>query len=101
MGGGLISSSGELILTLTGVGSESGDFEGSAPAFFGIGFVDIVLNRVLVLTPFAGYRYAKIKDVTINGIPIYAFDGSPYEVDYSGLAAGLKLKLCFPGSAGG
>ncbi|MFH1278547.1 MAG: hypothetical protein ABIK65_09230 [Candidatus Eisenbacteria bacterium] len=96
-GGGLVVSSGEVGLTVTGVGSVSGDTEGSGPLLQGYGFIDLPLSPRVSIIPSAGYRYAKVSSLEIDGLPVYNADGSDYSVDYSGVFLSASIRFLLGG----
>jgi hypothetical protein len=93
MGAGAVSSAGEISLAVTGVGAASGNVEGTGPLFQGYVFAELPIGTRAFLVPLAGYRYAKISSVELDGAPIQNPDGSDYSVDYSGFVAELGLRL--------
>lgn len=96
-GGGLVASSGEVELSVTGAGSIRRDTEGSGPFLQGYGFVEIPAGPRASIVPSAGYRYAKVSALEIDGTSIYNADGSDYSVDYSGFFASLAVRFLLGG----
>jgi hypothetical protein len=92
--GGYLKSAGEVSATAYGVGSGSADVEGSTLTGEVYGGAEIPIGGSnFALTPQLGLRMANVSDVEADGQPIYALDGSPYSVDYSGVTMRLALRL--------
>lgn len=92
---GRISTDGSVSVSITGSGSATGEFDGSGittEASFGGLFWPA---PQFGLQASLGYRHAVVKDLTVAGNPVFTADGSPYELDYSGLMlrAGLTVVL--------
>ena len=92
---GKVSSSASVSITETGVGSVSADLEGSGPLFEGYFGGDWWASPQFAITGSAGFRYAKIGDLQIDGETIYTADGDKYAVDYTGVFARAGIKFAF------
>lgn len=92
---GRVMSASSVSLSITDVGSESVDLEGSGMAFEGAAGVSIWTTPQFAITAMAGYRKATVNDVEVDGVPIYNTSGGSYSIDYSGafVRAGLTVAL--------
>lgn len=90
---GSVISAGSISLTVTGVGSSSGDLEGSGLALEGGGGVSIQATPMIAFTGMAGYRHASVDQVELDGIRIYDTSGGEYTIDYSGLFLRLGMTV--------
>jgi hypothetical protein len=95
---GLVSAAGDVRLSISQVGSLSGDVSGSGPLFGGA-LVGELWSRSgrAALTFSAGYRYAKIGTVKVADIKILNEDGSDYALDYSGITLRVGARLALGG----
>lgn len=75
---GVISTTGDINLAIPGEGTDTGAFEGSAPAGAGYLIVDFPGTRTVSFQGHFGYRVATITDVTLAGTPANA------DLDYTG-----------------
>jgi len=94
-GGGRVFAAGESIVSLTGYGSASADFEGSGSLFQGYVFFESPVSSHVSFIPLAGFRYAKIPEAKMAGEFLYNQDGSKLSIDYSGLfvAASFRIRM--------
>lgn len=92
---GSVSSAGTISIAITGVGSVTGDVEGSGLAFEGAGGVSLWATPQFAVTGAAGYRFAKVGNVTVDGTRVYAPNGSDYSLDYSGLFVRTGITVAF------
>ena len=92
-GAGIVSSAGDVEVSLTGLGAASGDVEGSGPLLQVFGLVDFAPRSRASVVVLGGYRYAKASSVKLDGVPIENQDGSDFDVDYSGLIVGAELRI--------
>jgi len=91
---GLVKTAGEVTLGgAPGTGSLSAHLSGSGPAVEGFASGDWRVSPRFAITPHIGFRYAKISETKVEGQVIHNPDGSNYNLDYSGLATGVRLKL--------
>jgi hypothetical protein len=92
---GRVTSAGEVRLTVAGVGSQVGKLEGSGLAFEAGGGGEIWAGPQVAIVGGVGYRHASVRDVKLDGSPVYNASGDGYSIDYSGvfLRAGLLFAL--------
>jgi hypothetical protein len=95
-GVGMVSSAGDLVLAVAGLGDLVGEVSGSAPMYEGYAMADLWFTPLMALSPSIGYRHAKISEIQVNGTTLYNLDGSQFSVDYSGYFARLTLKIGLP-----
>jgi hypothetical protein len=93
VGAGIVSLAGEASISLSGVGAVTGDLGGSGPLFQGYLFAEIPIGPRVTMVPLAGYRYAKVASVEIEGQPLYNPDGSDYSADYSGIVVAVGFRF--------
>jgi hypothetical protein len=81
--------------TETGVGSATGDITGSGPLVEGYLGGDWWASPQFAITGSAGYRYAKISEIKVDGNIVYLTTGEKEAMDYSGVfvRAGVRLAL--------
>jgi hypothetical protein len=92
-GAGIVSTAGELNLTITGLGSASGEIEGSGPLFQAYALVDFTPRSRVSALALAGYRHARASSVKLDDEPL--FGESDYDVDYSGLIVSASFRIRF------
>lgn len=92
-GAGLVSSAGSITVSATGAGSISSEIKGSGPLFEGFLGWNGVLSPIFGVTASAGYRYARIPEIKMNGQTVYLTDGQKESVDYSGIYFRAALRL--------
>lgn len=91
---GRVMSDGTGTVTVTGIGSETVDFEGSGLAAEGAGGFAYWTSPKIALTGTLGYRLAKVEDVEADGEPLYSPQGDGrYSIDYSGVFLRLGLTI--------
>ena len=90
---GLVQVDGSLTLERSGYGTEGGDAEGRDLLVAGYGVLDRRLGSTTSLFCQAGYRYAEIKKLDIDGRKAYTSRGDRYHLDYNGLFARVGLRL--------
>jgi hypothetical protein len=90
---GRVSSSASATLSVVGDPPEKDDFEGSAVAFEGGGGMSYWFSPQFAFTGSAGYRRAKIEDITVDGDPAYNASGDNYSIDYSGVFMRLGVTV--------
>lgn len=90
---GRVMAAGSATVSVTGVGSESGDLSGSGLALEGGGGVLLWVAPQLALTGAAGFRHAVVGSTEFDGRPIYNASGGDYQLDYSGLFARVGLQV--------
>lgn len=93
---GTISSGGEVEFQQDGYQTRRGDVEGSGLLLEGAFAADYWVSPRVAITGSVGYRLAKVSEPEIAGSPIYDDGGNRLEVDYSGLALRIGLKVDFP-----
>lgn len=91
-GVGLVKEAGSIDLVVTGVGAVAADLDGSGPLLDASVGGDWWMASQFALVGSAGFRYAKVREIRIEGQTIYNADGSKYSVDYSGVVVRLGLK---------
>lgn len=84
---GLLATTGELDLAIPGQGTESGGFDGTAPAGAAYLVIEGLGTRTVSFQGHVGYRYAKITDLELAGGP--AAD----DLDYSGFFIRAAFRL--------
>jgi hypothetical protein len=93
--GGMVTASGSVELSATGVGTDKSDVSGSGPmGEFYVGGDFKAASSVSVIGSL-GYRYAKIGEFKVAGETATKEDGSKATMDYSGMSARLGLKFKF------
>jgi hypothetical protein len=92
---GLITSGGNVALTVSGFPAASEDFSGTGPDLEAFAQGEFHQGQRIAIVPRIGFRYAKISETKLAGQVLYNADGSKYALDYTGLATGITLKLYF------
>lgn len=92
-GAGLIAAAGNLVESQPGVGTYKYKLTGTSPMFEGHAGGCFWVNSRLGMVVTAGYRYAKVKQLKIDGSPAIDSNGAPLGVDYSGPYARMGFKL--------
>jgi hypothetical protein len=90
---GLVKEAGSLELVVTGAGAASADLSGSGPLLETFVGGDWWAAPQFALVGSAGYRYAKVREIRVQGMTAYNADGSKYTVDYSGIVMRLGFKV--------
>lgn len=90
---GIVSSAGEINLSITGEGAVSGDISGSGPVAEARLVGDYIASPALVISTNVGYRFAKISEIKVEDQTVFNPDGSKEAVDYSGITARVLLKI--------
>jgi len=93
---GMVSSAGDVVLSLAGLNDVVGSVSGSGPMFEGYAVADLWFSPIMALSPAVGYRHAKISEVKLDGTTVQNPDGSDYSLDYSGYFMRLSLKISLP-----
>jgi hypothetical protein len=89
---GVVQEAGTIGVTVTDVGSYRGNIHGTG------GLLELFVGGdwwtapQFALTGSAGYRYAKIGELTLGGETIYLPNGEKESVDYSGVVVRLGIK---------
>jgi hypothetical protein len=92
---GRVSAAGNVNVSVTGVGSQTGKIEGAGLDFeLGLGG-QAWLSPQFGLVGSLGYRHAVAGDVSVAGTPVHNPDGSAYTIDYSGLLVRAGISLGF------
>lgn len=89
---GRVTEAGSVEFVIPGLGAASSEPKGSGAIFEAFAAGDWWAAPQIALFGSAGYRYAKIGLVKVNGQTVFNEDGSRYEIDYSGVVVRLGLK---------
>lgn len=93
-GGGYYWSDGSFGADTSGVGITVA-MTGSGPGFHGMGVLDYTISPNVHFEGSAGLRFAKTKDLEIEGQPAKTEDGSEATLDWSGLMTRAALVFYF------
>lgn len=90
---GIIQESGKLIETAPGYEPVEYKIGGSDPSYEGYVGGNWWVTERFAVTATAGYRFALVKEVNIEGFPLLMSNGEPMTLDFSGPSARLGIKL--------
>lgn len=89
---GRVMEAGSVDVTITGAGAVSAHLDGSGPLLEAFVGGDWWSEPQFALFGSAGYRYAKVGEVKLEGQTVINPDGSKYSMDYSGVVIRLGFK---------
>jgi hypothetical protein len=90
---GIVQESGKWIESATGMAPVEYKIHGSDPSFEGHVGGNWWATPQFAVTATVGYRYARVKEVMIEGVPFIMSNGEPMSLDFSGPSARLGIKL--------
>jgi hypothetical protein len=90
---GIIQENGKLIESLSGFAPAEYKIGGSDPSYEGYVGGNWWITEQVSVTATAGYRYARVKEVNIEGFPLLMSNGEVMSLDFSGPSARLGIKL--------
>ena len=92
-GVGVIQENGKLIESTPGSAPLQFKIGGNDPAYEGYIGGNVWFTPQFGLTATAGYRYARVKQVNVEGMPFIMSNGEVMSLDFSGPSARLGIKL--------
>lgn len=90
---GIIQESGKLIDSAPGYAPVEYKIHGSNPMFEGHVGGNWWVTPQFAVTATGGYRYARVKEVKLEGMPFIMSNGETMSLDFSGPSARLGIKL--------
>jgi len=90
---GILQESGKQIESTTGMAPVEYKIHGSDPLFEGHVGGNWWATSQFAVTATVGYRYARVKEVMVEGVPFIMPNGELMSLDYSGPSARLGIKL--------
>lgn len=93
LGVGIIQESGKLIESASGSAPLEFKIGGSDPSYEGYIGGNWWITPQIGVTATAGYRYARVKEVNVEGVPLIMSNGEVMSLDFSGPSARLGIKL--------
>lgn len=92
-GVGIIQENGKLIESAPGTAPVEYKLGGSDPSYEGYIGGNWWLTPQVGVTATAGYRYARVKEVTHDGYPLIMSNGEVMSLDFSGPSARVGIKI--------
>lgn len=93
VGVGIIQENGKVIESASGSAPLEYKLGGSDPSYEGYIGGNLWFTPQFGVTATAGYRYARVKEVTIDGYPFIMSNGEAMSLDFSGPSARIGIKL--------
>lgn len=94
LGVGQVKEAGSIELAVAGVDTVTSELDGSGPLLEAIVKGECWAEaRKVALVVSAGYRYAKVRELKVDGVILVNADGTKYTVDYSGMVVRLGFKV--------
>jgi hypothetical protein len=90
---GILKPAGQVKITITDEGSESGSFEGSGAALAGAFGLHVWATPKFAIGGSLGYRRAEIGDLKVAGRTVRDMRGGEYTLNYSGVFARVEMQL--------
>ena len=92
-GVGIIQENGKFIVSQPGFAPAEYKLAGSDPMFEGYAGGNLWMTERVALTTTVGYRYAKVKEVKIEGNVLIMSNGEAMSLDFSGPSVRVGIKL--------
>jgi hypothetical protein len=93
IGVGMIMESGKLIESASGSAPVEYKIGGSDPSYEGYVGGNVWITPQIAVTATAGYRYARVKEIHVEGVPFIMSNGEVMSLDFTGPSARLGIKL--------
>ncbi len=91
--GGTVRSAAKTTVETVGDPTQRTLYEGRSGMFEIAGGLTAKTNSHVSLLASLGWRLAKVKDVTVAGVPVENPNGGPFSIDYSGVFARIGMQV--------